>query len=67
MARKVSATEILQHAREDDIWIVVNGRVYDVTAFTPAHPGGSESKLIDSNLHERTITDANSHLPIRRT
>lgn len=67
MARKVSVSEILQHAREDDIWIVINGRVYDVTAFTPAHPGGAESKSMDSNLRESIMTDVNSHLPIRRT
>ncbi|KAJ5099524.1 FMN-dependent dehydrogenase-domain-containing protein [Penicillium argentinense] len=42
MARKVSTQEIAQHAQPDDIWIVVNGKVYDVTKFAPEHPGGAE-------------------------
>lgn len=43
MARKVSTQEIAKHTHEDDIWIVVNGKVYDVTKFAPSHPGGAES------------------------
>jgi L-lactate dehydrogenase (cytochrome) len=44
MARKISTNEISQHSCEDDIWIVVNGKVYDVTEFASEHPGGAESK-----------------------
>lgn len=56
MARKVSTREISQHARQDDIWIVVNGRVYDVTGFAPEHPGGSESESIsiDPSIQQRS-------------
>ena len=43
MARKIPTQEIAKHAHEDDIWIVVNGKVYDVTKFAPNHPGGAES------------------------
>lgn len=43
MARKVSTQEMAQHVQADDIWIVVNGKVYDVTEFAPNHPGGAES------------------------
>jgi L-lactate dehydrogenase (cytochrome) len=43
MARKVAASEILQHNRRDDVWIVVDGEVYDMTEFAPEHPGGQES------------------------
>ncbi|KAE8365726.1 FMN-dependent dehydrogenase-domain-containing protein [Aspergillus caelatus] len=42
MTRKVSTREITQHAQADDIWIVVNGKVYDVTTFAPEHPGGAD-------------------------
>ncbi|KAJ5176735.1 uncharacterized protein N7482_002612 [Penicillium canariense] len=42
MARKVSTHEVSQHSCDDDIWIVVNGRVYDVTGFAPEHPGGAK-------------------------
>ncbi|CEJ60287.1 hypothetical protein PMG11_08867 [Penicillium brasilianum] len=42
MTSKVSTHEISQHASEGDAWIVVNGKVYDVTKFAPEHPGGAE-------------------------
>jgi L-lactate dehydrogenase (cytochrome) len=45
MTSKVSTHEISQHASEEDAWIVVNGKVYDVTKFAPEHPGGAESKI----------------------
>lgn len=50
MGRKVSLHELSQHARGDDIWIVVNGRVYDVTKFAPEHPGGSDGMTIQSSM-----------------
>ncbi|RKL43033.1 hypothetical protein BFJ72_g4446 [Fusarium proliferatum] len=42
MAEKVSVAEIRQHGTQQDIWIVVNGEVYDMTEFAPEHPGGEE-------------------------
>lgn len=45
MVRKISTQEVAQHVQENDIWIVVNGKVYDVTKFAPTHPGGAESML----------------------
>lgn len=47
MGRKLSTLEISKHAQVDDIWIVVNGKVYDVTRFAPEHPGGPESKFMN--------------------
>lgn len=43
MAKLISTQEIANHAHENDIWIVVNGKVYDVTKFARDHPGGAES------------------------
>ncbi|PYH47116.1 uncharacterized protein BP01DRAFT_411171 [Aspergillus saccharolyticus JOP 1030-1] len=40
--REISAAEVEAHNREDDVWIVVNGKVYEVTEFAPRHPGGAE-------------------------
>lgn len=51
MARKVSTQETAQHAQADDIWIVVNGKVYDVTEFAPSHPGGAESMVFFGSPH----------------
>lgn len=41
-SKTIKASEIQQHNKVDDIWIVVNGRVYDMTRFAPEHPGGVE-------------------------
>ncbi|KAJ1664625.1 hypothetical protein IW140_004018 [Coemansia sp. RSA 1813] len=37
-----TAEEIAKHYTRDDIWIVVHGKVYDVTKFLDEHPGGEE-------------------------
>ncbi|KAK3115213.1 hypothetical protein LTR53_005670 [Teratosphaeriaceae sp. CCFEE 6253] len=42
MARKVSVADITKHATADDCWIVVNGKVYDLSKFAPDHPGGPD-------------------------
>jgi len=41
---KISVAELDKHAKPDDCWIVVNGKVYDLTTFAPNHPGGPDSK-----------------------
>ena len=43
--QSVSVAEVVKHARKDDCWIVVNGKVYDLTNFAPSHPGGPESMM----------------------
>lgn len=39
----VTAEEFKSHANERSPWFVVNGQVYDGTAFLDKHPGGAES------------------------
>ena len=46
MARKITTQVILQHNKLDDVWIVVDGEVYDMTEFAPEHPGGAESTFL---------------------
>ncbi|GAA5874582.1 hypothetical protein JCM16303_002911 [Sporobolomyces ruberrimus] len=36
----LSGTEVAKHNSQDDMWMVVNGQVYDLTDFAPSHPGG---------------------------
>ncbi len=38
--RKISLTEISQHNTQDDCWLVINNKVYEVTEFVSKHPGG---------------------------
>lgn len=36
-------SEIEQHNRIDDIWIIIDNGVYDLTNFVSEHPGGGKS------------------------
>lgn len=45
LGRRVTTEELQRHNTLDDVWLVVEGNVYDMTDFAPSHPGGSESRL----------------------
>ncbi|XP_065285606.1 uncharacterized protein [Dermacentor albipictus] len=34
--------DVYQHCHQNDLWIVIHNRVYDVTNFLDKHPGGQE-------------------------
>lgn len=48
--KKFTMEEIEQHNQEDDVWIVVNDRVYDCTEYLELHPGGVESIMINAGM-----------------
>jgi cytochrome b involved in lipid metabolism len=39
----LSVDEVGKHNRADDCWIIIAGRVYDVTRYLPLHPDGPDS------------------------
>ena len=41
----ITEEELKLHDREDDLWIAVNGFVYDVTKFLSKHPGSEKPFL----------------------
>jgi cytochrome b involved in lipid metabolism len=41
----ITAEELGKHNTRNDLWIVVNGKVYDVSKFIDEHPGGEEVLL----------------------
>lgn len=51
MAESTAATkeyemeEVQKHNTEDDCWLVIGGKVYDVTTYLPEHPGGADIML----------------------
>ncbi|KAK9270458.1 hypothetical protein L1049_026038 [Liquidambar formosana] len=45
--RVFTLSQIAQHKSKKDCWLVINGRVVDVTKFLEEHPGGDEV-LIES-------------------
>jgi len=38
--RMIGRSEVARHNRKDDVWVVVDGTVVDVTRWLPDHPGG---------------------------
>jgi len=46
--RLYTIEEVEQHNTEDDVWIVVNDKVYDCTEYLELHPGGADSILINA-------------------
>ncbi|OQN96545.1 hypothetical protein B0A48_17119 [Cryoendolithus antarcticus] len=39
---KISVAELSKHATPGDCWVLVNGKVYDLSNFAPNHPGGAD-------------------------
>ena len=55
--------EVLQHRTRDDLWIVHENKVYEVTDFAGRHPGGAKL-LLDKGGQEISdfMTDPSSHV-----
>jgi cytochrome b involved in lipid metabolism len=37
----LTMAEIAKHNTAQDCWLLISGKIYDVTKFIPSHPGGS--------------------------
>jgi cytochrome b involved in lipid metabolism len=37
-----TSSQVSEHDKKDDCWTIINGLVYDITAYVPRHPGGDE-------------------------
>eukprot|EP00929_Paragymnodinium_shiwhaense_P084224 TRINITY_DN45014_c0_g4_i1.p1 TRINITY_DN45014_c0_g4~~TRINITY_DN45014_c0_g4_i1.p1 ORF type:complete len:517 (+),score=91.66 TRINITY_DN45014_c0_g4_i1:76-1626(+) len=45
MAQTFTKDDVAKHCTADDLWIIVDGDVYDVTKFAKLHPGGRQALL----------------------
>lgn len=46
-----------QHNKADDLWIIIDGKVYDITRFKNLHPGGA-SVFLDEEIPGQDATEA---------
>ncbi|MCG8423524.1 MAG: fatty acid desaturase [Proteobacteria bacterium] len=52
----ISWSEVERHNSNDDCWIVVNGFVYDITAWLKSHPGGSIPAILAGDNASAMVT-----------
>ncbi|EIW82562.1 Flavocytochrome c [Coniophora puteana RWD-64-598 SS2] len=45
-SKEFTTADVAKHNKKDDIWVIVNGQVLDVTSFLPDHPGGEKAILL---------------------
>ncbi|XP_058104908.1 cytochrome b5-like [Magnolia sinica] len=53
--------EVNKHAVTNDCWLIIHGKVYDVTPFMEDHPGGSEVLLAATGKDATTDYDDIGH------
>jgi nitrate reductase (NAD(P)H) len=59
--KQFTRQEIEKHDKEDDCWIVVDGKVYDATSVLEWHPGGKAAMLSHAGkVHAETSSEFES-------
>lgn len=73
MTRIISSSELASHRHPNDLWLAVDGNVYDVSRFARLHPGGAKVLLsLGGNdvttefyeLHKKNVLDTYRRLII---
>eukprot|EP00510_Aplanochytrium_minuta_P001036 CAMPEP_0184018948 /NCGR_PEP_ID=MMETSP0954-20121128/8460_1 /TAXON_ID=627963 /ORGANISM="Aplanochytrium sp, Strain PBS07" /LENGTH=77 /DNA_ID=CAMNT_0026300521 /DNA_START=201 /DNA_END=434 /DNA_ORIENTATION=+ len=55
--------EVSEHVYEDDVWVVIYGKVYDVTEWQEDHPGGDLVFLDNAGKDVSQLFRAVGHSP----
>ncbi|KAJ0164590.1 Cytochrome b2, mitochondrial [Colletotrichum tanaceti] len=58
MNSTLSLSEVRRHQSPGDCWVAIHGKVYDITAFLPSHPGGKSILLRNSGRDATAAFDA---------
>ncbi|CAH0564317.1 unnamed protein product [Brassicogethes aeneus] len=53
----VTSKELANHDKEDDCWLAIRGKVYNVTEYLPFHPGGVEEIMKGAGKDATAIFD----------
>jgi len=57
---------VAKHRAEKDCWLVIHGKVYDVTRFLDSHPGGADILLDAAGYDATTEFEDTGHSPEAR-
>ncbi|KAF9046909.1 peroxisomal acyl-CoA-dehydrogenase [Hymenopellis radicata] len=55
--KQYTADEVAKHNKPDDLWVIINAKVYNLTRFKDMHPGGA-SVLHDEDVAGQDATEA---------
>jgi cytochrome b involved in lipid metabolism len=53
----VSGAQVKLHNKEDDCWIILKGRVYNITTYLNYHPGGKPKLMAVAGKDATTLFD----------
>ncbi|KAJ8915131.1 hypothetical protein NQ315_000383 [Exocentrus adspersus] len=53
----VTKNELSKHNREYDAWLAIRGKVYNITAYLPFHPGGKEELMKGAGIDATKLFD----------
>ncbi|CAH1780440.1 unnamed protein product [Owenia fusiformis] len=56
-----SLHEVKKHCKDNDLWVVHQDKVYDVSEFVERHPGGKDIVLENSGVDVTTIMETTPH------
>ena len=59
--RTISWEEVAKHNTDEDIWIVINDKVYDVSKYQLEHPGGPIVLMNRAGKHASLAFEQASH------